>query len=224
MTAGTEPPPSRRSHVGWRALAALVAPFALVIGLAACGDDGDSFAPPDVTIGPTSYQTLPVVVAPTTVPGAAGEAGVPGGTVAGTQNYEVRSGDALSSIAARYEVEMQAICAVNNWTDCETHLLQPGDAILIPPGAVVPSDDDEDSESSEDAAPGTNEDGEQLCPDGAVQGVYEIVDGDFPGRVASKTDFTVDQLADANADNPAWRSFIVGQELLLPCETTESTD
>jgi LysM repeat protein len=208
-------------------LLSVFTPMVLVVGLAACGDDDGSFGTPDVTIGPTSYVTLPV--ASTAPSGTAnGQQTAAGGTVAGTQDYEIESGDALFSIAQAFDVDYQDICSVNEWDTCESHALNPGDIIKIPPGgktlaeveeeraAQAEETTDETTEESDGESNTSSGDGE-VCPDGSPQGTYKVVEGDIPSRVARKTDYTVEQLERANANNPVWNSFIIGGELLLPC-------
>lgn len=53
------------------------------------------------------------------------------------ENYEVKGGDTLSSIAKRYGIDVQTIAYLNNIS--EKKILQPGDVIKIPPvsGIVV---------------------------------------------------------------------------------------
>lgn len=240
-TTATGPCDRRREPRGWKrraTFASLGAPLVLVFALAACGgDDGDVTGPTTVTIKPNSYATIPAVAgSTTTVEGASGGTAGEDGRVPGTQQYTIRSGDFLSSISRKLGIEdFNDICEVNRWDDCETHNLFAGDIITIPPGALdVASIDDEEpeeeddttSDGDQDATETTDEesstgggagDGEQ-CPDGSDQATYEIQAGDYQGKVATNLDLTVPQLAAANANNPAWNSFIVGTEIWLPCD------
>ena len=73
-------------------------------------------------------------------PRAAAPAGgaAAGETVAGTQVYEVQSGDFLGGIADDYGIPPESIANFNQWDDGVEHMLHPGDVINIPPGAQVP--------------------------------------------------------------------------------------
>lgn len=236
MTATTATAQGERR--GWHrraGLAGLGAPLMLVVALAACGgDDGDVTGPTTVTIKPNSYATVPAVGASTTLaagetPGTAGE----DGRVPGTQQYTVRSGDFLSSLANKLGIDdYNEICEINRWDACPPNDFYPGTVITIPPNAFDVAtideeepEDEEDTSSDGDATETTEEessslvdDGGEKCPDGSDRSTYDIVAGDYPARVATKLDLTVDQLQIANANNPAWNTFIVGQELWLPCD------
>lgn len=234
MTATTASGPDEPRRWWRRAgFASIAAPVLLAVTLTACGDDdGSVTGPTTVTIKPNSYATVPAVGGSTTVaegatPGTAGE----DGRVPGTQQYTIRSGDFLASIANKLGIEdYNDICEVNRWEECPPSNFYAGDVITIPPGAfdvaTIDEDEPEDSESDDDDATDTTEEetstggggsGER-CPDGSERNTYEIQDGDYPGRVASRLDLTVDQLQTANAGNPAWNSFIVGTEIWLPCD------
>ncbi|MCB8992288.1 MAG: LysM peptidoglycan-binding domain-containing protein [Ardenticatenaceae bacterium] len=57
----------------------------------------------------------------------------------GCERYQVQSGDSLSGIAARYEVDFDLFLRVNRLTDA--YVLQPGDTLCIPNivyGAILP--------------------------------------------------------------------------------------
>lgn len=242
MTATTATGPGERR--GWKRRArfsVLGAPLVLAVALTACGgDDGDATSPTTVTIKPNSYATVPAVGASTTLadgetPGTAGE----DGRVPGTQKYTVRSGDFLSAIANRLGIEdYNDICSINRWDDCDTHLLQAGDVIDIPPGALdvnaiedEPDEEDDETSSDGDATETTEEesstDGASAgsggkCPDGTDQATYEIEEGDTTRvAVANKLDVTVDQLDAANANTSGYSGFYPGLEILVPCRAED---
>ena len=195
--------------------------------LSACGDDGGS-TQQTVNIQPSTYSTI---VSTTAAAAAAPASGGAGGTVAGTQVYTVQQGDFLGAIAEDFGIPPESIAAFNRWEDGVQHMLHPDQEINIPPGAQVPSaDDDEDEEDSGDDEDSeeTDSDSEEpeetddpdepaTCPNGDPQGTYTIEDGDIPALVAQSLDVTVDQLNEANANTPGYGAFIVDLEILVPC-------
>jgi LysM repeat protein len=219
--------PSLKRSLGF---ASLGSTLVLAVVLSACGDDGDS-TQPTIVIQPSTFSTI----VSTTAPAAAAEGGgaaPAGGTVAGTQVYEVKSNDFLGEIADDYGIPPESIANFNQWEDGVQHVIHPGDTINIPPGAQVPSEDDEDDEESADTADESDEseateeepeeeaadpDDDPRCADGSRQGTYTIEAGDFPGAVAESLDVTVDQLNEANANTSGYSSFYEGLEILVPC-------
>lgn len=216
-------------------LASFAAPFVLVVALSACGDDDDSAATGSVVeIKPSTYVVTPTSVADGSAGGSA-PTGSDGGS-AGEQTYEIESGDSLSAIASDYGITIDAIANFNNWSDGSGHLLVPGDTIRIPPGADVPSAEDEEPDTTEedtgadsgDDESDAEEDSEsadaELCPDGSRQGSYTIKDTDTTRTgVAERLDVTVDQLDEANANTPGYGAFFAGLEIVVPC-SGESSD
>ena len=211
------------------------APIVLVVALASCGGDDDASAGSLVEIKPSSYVTTPSTVsAPTTAPGA--PAAQPGDTSPQEQSYEVQQGDGLYQIARKFGIEAEAIATYNQWADGIEHSIFAGDTIRIPPGAEVPSAEEntetteEGSGDSGDQATETTEEGAELCPDGERQGHYTIQDTDTTRvGVANRLNVTVQQLDDANANTPGYSGFYPGLEILVPCggdanasETTEA--
>lgn len=212
-------------------LAVLGAPLVLGATLSACGGD-DDVSGPSVLIQPSTFTTQ--LTQTTAAPAAEGDqAGGNGGTVAGTQVYEVQAGDFLAGIAADYDIPPESIANFNNWDDGLEHSIHPGDTVKIPPGARVPEpdddedDDDDEEEADEEDADTTEEDededdnggpeDEPRCPDGSVQGIYTIEQDDIPSRVADDLDVTLEQLNEANENTPNYSSFIVGTDILVPC-------
>jgi len=211
----------------------------LVITLAACGGDDDSSLGTEVEIKPSSYVTTPsTTTPPTAAPGAS--TGQPGDTSPTDQVHVVQPGEFLSGIAADYDVDMEEIAEYNNWADGTSHPLFPDDQVRIPPGAMIPSPEEEDEDSNEETE-STEEDSDsgdeetetteedddpELCPDGEPRGTYTVEAGDFPASVAQRLDVTVNQLNEANANTPGYGGFIVGIEINIPCgaESTETTE
>lgn len=164
---------------------------------------------------PTSATTVPVATAapsdvssePTTtlVPAGAASATSPV-TTPGEQTYTVVAGDSIARIAARHGIEMEVLAVHNEWADGISHLILPGDTILIPPGADVVI--------SVDAAPATAVPGADLA-DVDEGCTYTIVAGDNPSNVASRFGITVDDLVGANSGS-VMSEFLVGTQLVIP--------
>lgn len=57
----------------------------------------------------------------------------------GEQEYTVQAGDSLASIADRYGITLEQLINYNEFDDGADHVLLPGDRLLVPPGALVPS-------------------------------------------------------------------------------------
>lgn len=220
--------------------ATFAAPLVLVAALGACGDDDDGTAGlSSIVIQPTSFVTQPST---TTAQAGSGAVTSDETRATGTQVYTVDSGDFLSGIAADYDVALDELVAINDWPEGVEHRIDPGDSVIIPPGALTEearlaageeedeeSDEDEDAEDEdaeaedEDEETETTEDDgtpldERRCPDGELQGTYTIEQGDIPARVANSLGVTLDELEEANANTPGYRNFIVGVEILVPCE------
>jgi LysM repeat protein len=201
----------------------------VVVGLTACdgGNDADGLGQSTIALRPTNYVTQPPVTTTSTLPGVT----IAAGDVAGQeQTYTVQSGDALPLIADRYNVSVDDLVSYNGWGSAN-HLIIPGQEIKLPPNAQVPDNEDDEQDSGGDplgTMPEPN--GAPLCPDGTQREIYEVRSGDFISRVADRVDLTVDELEAANEGNPIWSSFLVGENLWLPCEgedlddTSASTD
>lgn len=208
-------------------------PVVLAVVLSACGDDESGATGTVVEIKPSTFVVAPTSVADGSAGGSAPTGS--GGGSAGEQTYEIERGDSLSAIASDYGITIDAIANFNNWSDGSRHLLVPGDTIRIPPGADVPSaDDNEATDTTEEDANADSGDGgsntadgdsadADLCPDGSRQGSYTIEEGDYPAKIADALNTTVDQLDEANANTPGYGAFFAGLEIVVPC-SGESSD
>lgn len=214
------------------AVATLTANAIVVLILSACtGGDDDASAQTTIVLRPTNYVTLPVITTSTTttqppaVPDGGDGVAAPEGE---GRVYRVRRGDALPLIADRYGITVAELVDYNDWSDGRFHAIFPGDQVRIPPGADEPEPEVEevsDPDPNSDDGLGTMpppEDG-PICPDGSERDTYEVVAGDYISRVADKNDLTIDELDEANADNPAYDTFAPGQELWLPCSEDDET-
>jgi LysM repeat protein len=209
--------------VGFATLAANVV---VAVALTSCdGGGGDANAQTTITIRPTAYVTLPIVT--TTNAGiltGTGEGQTPAARIPERAGdvYRVRSGDALPLIADRFGISVDDLVELNDWPEGPLHPIYPGDEVFIPEAADAPATDVVTDERPDDGL-GTMPDpgGGPLCPDGTERDLYEIVSGDFISRVSEKNDISIAELEAVNVDNPAYESFVPGQELWLPCEDEE---
>jgi LysM repeat protein len=196
------------------AVACCIAPLLLAAG---CGSSTGDGARSTVTpIQPSSYVTIEPATT-TTSTTLAPNATTPGGGGISTveQTYVVVGGDSLSKIASLYGITIDVLCNYNGWTDCPGHLLLPGDPVLIPPNTPVAG-------GSGGSVPPSGSGGTPTTapPPSGVGCQHVVVQGDNPTRVAKKYGITVDELAAANADNPAYNTFLIGSQLTIPANGT----
>jgi LysM repeat protein len=218
---------SSRSTTGVRRLGALAGPALIgAVILSSCG--GTESAATRSTVDLSAASTAFVVRPPATTepPADSAAAGDPDAIVEGTQEYTVQSGDAWYVLVTRFGVSLEDLLGINEWTD-PAKFPFPGDVILIPPGGksvtavgtatTATSDDTADAgtDASTETTPGaTIPDAGDNCS----QGTYTLVDGDYPGKVASKFDVTVEALATANAATAGYGAFYVGLGIIIPAK------
>jgi LysM repeat protein len=216
---------SSRSSTGVRRLGALVGPVLIgAVVLSSCG--GGETAATQSTIDLSAASTAFVVRPPATTepPADTAAAGDPDAVVEGTQEYTVQSGDAPYVLVERFGVTLEDLLAVNEWSSPDQFPF-PGTVILIPPGgksvaaATTPSPDAPEDTSTDTATEDTATETIPDAGDNCAPGTYTIVDGDYPGRVASKFDVTVEALNAANVNTSGYSSFYVGLEIVIPAKS-----
>ena len=215
-----------------RRLAAVAGPVVVAAFLlGACG--GSSDASPSATTllldSSTAFATLPPATTTTTIPGAEDGAAV----VAGEQEYTIQAGDFPLGVAGRFDLTVEELAGYNGWANCSSagcsSFPGPGTTIKIPPGAANPSAgtpaQDTGGQQVEVVTGGEAETAEPADPvgepipdagDNCGPGRHVIQAGDIPIRVAEIYDVTLEALNEANANNPAYQTFIPGQELIIP--------
>ncbi len=182
--------------------------------LSACGDGSSSGSSTtavnlEATAFATLAPTLSTIPPETTVP-------VEGQVSAAAQEYTVVAGDVPVNVAKRFGVTLDALNLANANTPGYVEFYV--DTIIkIPEGALVPAPVTTvaagTATTTANAATTTLAANENGC----TAGSYTIVDGDLPGRVASKFDVTVAQLDAANTATKGYQNFIVGVTIVIPC-------
>ena len=220
---------STRTSTSTRRLGALVGPAligAIILSSCGGGETGATQSTIDLSAASTAFVVRPPA---TTVPTeAASDAGV---LVDGTQEYEVQPGDAPFVLVSRFEVTLEDLLAVNEWTSANQFPF-PGTVILIPPGgksvaaylagettsSEETTDTDSDNESEADGEDGAT-DTIPDAGDNCAPGSYTIEEGDTTRtKVADKFDVTVDALDAANAGTPGYNAFYPGLEIVIPAK------
>jgi LysM repeat protein len=188
--------------------------------LSSCG--GGETAATQSTIDLSSASTAFVVRPPATTEPPADTAGDPDAVVEGTQEYTVQSGDYPFLLVERFDVTLEDLLGVNEWTN-PNQFPGPGTVILIPPGgrsvAAATAHRRRMLGGHVDASPGAATETIPDAGDNCAPGTYTIVKDDFPGRVASKFDVTVEALNAANANTSGYSSFYVGLEIVIPAKS-----
>lgn len=206
--------------------AAVAVAACAVLGLTACGGDGNAATVTTVSIRPESYALKPPATPPSTAP-AVPVADAEGRSQA-EQSYIVHEDEYPYEIASLFDVELDALRNFNGWDEDYAGFPAPGGTVRIPPGAKFI----DPAAPTTTAAPGTAEADEETAEAGECGGTYTLEDGDFPVDVAKKFDITIDALLAANgfsmnaAGNVAqWPA--AGTEIQLPagpdCATASTT-
>ena len=187
-----------------------------VLSLTSCGGDNTGARTTLGTVQTTSYVVEDPVTTTTTT---TLPTSLPEGQVSPTeQSYVVVAGDSVYKIASKHGITPDALVNYNAWTDGINHPLFQGDVVKIPPNSKVPSaTPDTQAPSSGGGGGGTTT--ETTTPAG-VGCTHTIESGDNPTRVANKYGITVDELAAANAGNPAYQNFLIGSSLSIPANGT----
>ena len=212
---------SFRSSTGVRRLGALIGPALIgAVVLSSCGgsESGATQSTLDLSAASTAFVVRPP--ATTEPPADTLAAGDPDAIVEGTQEYTVQSGDAPYVLVTRFGVTLEDLLGVNEWTD-PSQFPFPGTVILIPPGGKSVTAVTATSDSGTATATDTEATPAETIPDAGdncSQGTYTLVDGDYPGKVASKFDVTVDALNAANVNTSGYSAFYVGLEIAIPAK------
>lgn len=202
-----------------RALAFAALAASPVLSLTSCGGDAEGAKTTLGTVQTTSYVVEPPVTTTTTTPPAVS---VPEGQVdPNEQTHTVVAGDSVYKIAAQYGITPDTLVNYNSWPEGINHFLQVGDVVKIPPNSQVPSANPGTQPPSGsgggDTGGGTTQ---TSAPASGTGCTHTVVAGDNPTRVAKKYNVTVDELAAANAGNPAYQNFLIGSSLNIPANGT----
>ena len=202
-----------------RALAFAALAASPILSLTSCGGDAEGAKTTLGTVQTTSYVVEDPVTttSTTTIPSA-----TPGGQVdPNEQIHVVVAGDSVYKIASLYGITPDALVNYNDWPEGINHPLFQGDQVKIPPNSQVPSASPAtqapSSSGGGDTGGGTTQ---TSAPASGVGCTHTIVSGDNPTRVAKKYNITVDELAAANAGNPAYQNFLIGSSLSIPANGT----
>lgn len=156
------------------------------------------------------------------VPWAKALSAAKGGPMDGNR-YRVSEGDALSKIAARYNVRLSTLASANAIQS--PYVLYPGEVLRIPEDAPMPTRRPEiiqtalpPAESPESAAPSTWQ--RQAAPEPAIEGERYVVEpGESIALLAVRHGLTLRDLIAANAIDPPYQ-IKPGQVLIIPAKET----
>jgi len=185
--------------------------------LAGCGGDSGAEAREPLTpVQPTSYVTIEPETTTTTI--AAAQTTVPpeGAIVPTEQIHTIQAGDSLSKIAGLYGITLDQLLQYNSITI--DHFLGVGETLKIPPGAKAPGTATA-APAGEAPSPGGTTSSGTTPTESEPEGegcTHTIEEGDNPTRVAEQYDISVQVLEQANAGNPAYQNFLVGETLNIP--------
>lgn len=138
------------------------------------------------------------------------------------QVYTVASGDSLSRIAGLYDITVDTLVNYNGWSDGSSHLILPGDQVLIPPNTPVAGSTGGDtasgSGSSDTGGTDTGDTGDDTATGDDCPTTYVIAAGDTTRiKVADRFGITYQQMDAANANTPGYANFVVGTSITIPC-------
>ncbi len=188
-----------------------------VVPLSACGEDELAARTTLAPIQPSSYVVRDPVITTTTLADSETEPASlinAEGRSQVEQEYVIKSGDSVSMIASVYGITGEEIARYNDWPNGVFQAIFPGQTIRIPPLALVPGVVE---------TPVVNEDGTPpqttvaVAAEECLEGIYVLVSGDMPFRVAERFGVTLDALNFANRNTSGYGAFIVGTRVRIPC-------
>lgn len=200
------------------------------VGLVSCGSESAPSATTSIRVGATNYVTIPP--APSTVAPVTTAADAPGSVLQFQSEYVIQEGDYPSTVANKFKVSFQDLMTLNGWTLEGNNVPQwpgVGATILIPAGATVPGTPPDPGLPPTTLAAGSPAAPTTAAPATTVAvttttaapveacGTYTIVEGDYPGLVATKLETTIAELAAANTGTRGYSSFYVGLVINDPC-------
>ncbi len=200
------------------------------LGLVSCGSEEAATNTTSVKVGATNYVTIPpapsTIVPVTTAPDA------PGSILQFPTEYIIVEGDYPSTVAARFKVTFEDLMSLNQWTLQDNGIVPEwpgvGQPIQIPAGATMPGVPPDPGQPPTTIA-GTPAAPTTVAPvttvattttteaPGSACGDYIVVEGDYPGLVATKLDTTVGKLNAANQGTKGYSSFYVSLVIKVPC-------
>ena len=186
--------------------------------LAGCGGDASGARSTIGTVQTTSYVVEDPVTTTTTTTLPAGVT-VPGGEISAVeQTYIIKSGDSVSRIASLHGITMDVLVNYNGWSDGINHFLVVGDEVKIPPNSKVPGAGSTDSGSTgtDTGAPDPTDVPTDSATDGDVACEHTVVANDNPSRLADQYGVSLDELSNANVNNPAYTRFLIGDKINIP--------
>jgi hypothetical protein len=204
---------ARRSLAGLFSPPARIASAALaacaVLGLSACGGDGNAATVTSITIRPSSYEVKPPATPPSTAPAVPTPNAE--GRSAAEQTYTIHEDEYPVEIAQLFDISLDELRNWNGWDADYANYPGTGGVARIPPNAkfIDPNATTTTvagTETSESEAPSSTAAAGSCTP-----GTHELEEGDYPVDVARKYDITIEALLAANGFSmdgrgnvPAW--------------------
>ncbi len=141
------------------------------------------------------------------------------GESTGSQVYTVQSGDYPLKVADQFGVPIEDLLNFNGWATASEFPF-PGQEMKIPPGGKTPGAAVVDVATPAD--PATEPPVGATIPasgSNCAAGSYEVVAGDYLGKVASKFDITVEAMNAANSGTSGYSAFYPGLKIVIPAKS-----
>ena len=180
-----------------------------VLGLAACGGDGNAATVTSITIRPASFEMKPPATPPSTaplVPTPNAE-----GRSAAEQTHTIARNEYPVDIAQLFDISLEELRNWNGWEADWSNYPGAGGVARIPPNAKFIDPTATTTTVAGTVESGSAAPGSTVAPGSCTPGTHELESGDYPVNVARKYDVTVDALLaangfsmDGNGNVPAW--------------------